>query len=66
MMTRAPTSSRYGPTFDCEPTLNDEQVLDFCRQGYLVLERVVEEEVNNRMMAFIDDPSPPSAAGNTG
>ena len=55
MTTGPPTSSRYGPTYDCEPTLNDEQILEFCRQGYLVLESVVDTEVNDRMMAFIDE-----------
>ena len=28
-------------TFDCEPTLTDSQVLEFCRQGYLLLRGVV-------------------------
>ena len=38
---------------DIEPTLNDTQVLEFCRQGYLMLENVVPYEVNKRVTAFI-------------
>ena len=33
-------------TTDCKPTLTDSQVLDFCRNGYLYLEGVVDDEVN--------------------
>lgn len=44
-----------GGTYDCEPTLNDQQVFEFCRKGYLVLEGVVEDEVNQRMMDFVDE-----------
>ena len=44
-----------GQLYDCEPTLSDEQVVDFCRQGMLVLERVVPDEINRRAMAFLDD-----------
>ena len=44
-----------GQTYDCEPTLNDQQVLDFCLKGYMCLEGVVGDAVNQRMMAFIDE-----------
>ncbi len=43
-----------GQLYDCEPTLSDEQVVDFCRQGMLVLERVVPDEINRRAMEFLD------------
>ena len=33
-------------THDCEPTLNDCEVLDFCRKGVLMLEGVVPDEIN--------------------
>ena len=33
--------------FDCEPTLKDSQVLEFCREGYLLLPGVVPEEINH-------------------
>ena len=40
--------------YDCEPTLDDEQVFEFCRKGYMSLEGVVKDEVNERTMAFCD------------
>ena len=39
--------------YDCEPTLNDRQVLDFCRNGYLVLPAVVPDDVNRRTVEFM-------------
>ena len=49
-------------TFECAPTLTNLQVLDFCRNGYLVLEGVVEDDVNQRVTEFLDtyDGSEPS------
>ena len=44
--------AQFGLPYDCEPTLNDAQVFDFCRKGYLILEGVVDDDVNRRMMAF--------------
>ena len=45
-------------TYDCEPTLNDAQVLEFCKRGYLLLEGVVPDEVNRHTIEFMDaDPS---------
>ena len=41
-------------THDCEPTLTDTQVLDFCRNGYFILKDVVEEDVNRRATEFCD------------
>src|SRR5689334_21504381 len=41
-------------TYDCEPTLTDSQVLDFCQKGFMVLEGVVPDEVNRRTLAFLD------------
>ena len=40
------SETMIGGTYDCEPTLNDQEVFEFCRKGYLVLEGVVEDEVN--------------------
>jgi hypothetical protein len=31
-------------THDCEATLTDSEMMDFCREGYLVLEAVVPED----------------------
>ena len=45
--------AQVGQTYDCEPTLNDQQVFKFCRQGYLMLEAVVGDDINQRMMEFI-------------
>ena len=42
--------------YDCEPTLNDRQVMDFCRNGYLVLPAVVDDEVNRRTVEFMAEP----------
>ena len=49
-------------TFDGEPTLNDTQVLDFCRDGYLMLPGVVPNEINQRSRDYLDGkiPSNPS------
>ncbi len=44
-------------TYDCEPTLTDTEVLDFCRKGFLMLEGVVPDEVNRRAFAFLDENS---------
>lgn len=44
-------------TFGCDPTLTDSHVLDFCRNGYLILEGVVDDEVNRKTMSYCDrDP----------
>lgn len=39
-------------TYDCEPTLTDSEVLEFCKRGYLKLEAVVPEEINARTREF--------------
>ena len=44
-------------TFDCEPTLTDSQVIEFCRRGYMVFEGVVPEEVNQRTTDFLEEHS---------
>ena len=47
-----------GTTHDCEPTLTDSQVLAFCQNGYMMLEAVVPDEINQRTLAYADqDPS---------
>lgn len=42
------------PTHDCPPTLNDTQVLEFCKNGFLMLDGVVSPEVNARTLAYLD------------
>ncbi len=41
-----------GELYNCNPTLTDQQVLDFCYQGFLKLEAVVPDEVNRRTVEF--------------
>lgn len=41
-------------TYDCEPTLTDQQIIEFCKYGYLMLEAVVPDEINKRVIAFCD------------
>ncbi|MDP7132970.1 MAG: hypothetical protein QF437_20915, partial [Planctomycetota bacterium] len=41
-------------TYDCAPTLTDSEVLEFCKNGYLMLEGVVPEEVNRRTLEYVD------------
>ena len=42
-------------TYDCKPTLTDEDVVDFCKQGFLILENVVPDEVNLRTTEFLTE-----------
>ena len=44
-----------GQLYDCESTLTDEQVVDFCRKGMLILEGVVPDRINRQSMEFLDD-----------
>ena len=41
-------------TFDCKPTLTDTQVLEFCRNGYLILRGVVSDEINQRTCDYLN------------
>ena len=45
-------------TFDCEPTLTDTQVLQFCRDGFLTLEGVVPDEINQRSRDYLRGKTP--------
>ena len=54
-------SSLADEQYDCMPTLNDRQVMDFCKNGYLMLDGVVPDEVNRRVVEFLnkhDSPEP--------
>ena len=46
--------NRQDRTFDCDPVLADSQVLEFCRQGYLLLQGVVSDEINQRTCDYLD------------
>ena len=39
-------------TIDAEPTLNDHDVLEFCKNGFFLLENVIDESINQRTMEF--------------
>lgn len=41
-------------TFDCNPTLTDTQVLEFCKHGAIVLEGVVPDKINQQTYAYLD------------
>ena len=49
---------REGWTFDCEPTMTDSQVLQFCRDGCLMLRGVVPDEINQRSCDWLDGKIP--------
>ena len=42
-------------THDCPPTLTDTQVIDFCQNGFVLLEAVVPDEINRRVYEFLDE-----------
>ena len=48
-----------GATYDCKPTLNDRQMIDFCRNGYLKLDGVVPDDVNCRVVEYLDKHDSP-------
>ena len=39
--------------YNCEPTLTDTQVLEFCKNGFLMLEEVIPEDINRRTFDFM-------------
>jgi hypothetical protein len=41
-------------TYDCPPTLNDTQVLEFCKKGFLMLEGVVPAEINTQTNEYLE------------
>ena len=43
-------------TANCEPTLNDHDVWAFCKKGYHVLEGVVSDKINTKVLEFLDAP----------
>ncbi len=51
MERRAP----YGECYDCEPTLSDVEVIEFCKNGYLMLEGVVPEAINRKTIRYLDE-----------
>ena len=45
--------------FDCNRPLSDRRVVDFCRNGYLKFDGVVPDDVNRRVVEFLDRPDSP-------
>ena len=45
-------------TFTCDPTLTDTQVLEYCRNGYLLLNGVVPDEINQRTCDYMNGKIP--------
>src|SRR5713101_3495682 len=42
------------PTYECQPTLNDTQVLEFCKKGFLMLDGIVPAEINLRAVDYLE------------
>ena len=41
--------------YNCHPTLTDSEVFDFCKTGYLMLENVVADDINQRTTNYIEE-----------
>ena len=41
--------------YNCQPTLTDSEVFDFCKTGYLMLENVVADDINQRTTHYIEE-----------
>lgn len=44
----------YNKKVDCPPTLTDQEVIDFCRNGYLMLKGVVSDDINRKVLNFLE------------
>lgn len=44
--------------FDATPTMTDSQVLEFCRDGHLLLKGIVPDEINQRARDWLDGKLP--------
>src|SRR5947207_3412759 len=42
-------------TETCKPTLNDRDVVEFCKNGYVIVKAVVPDQVNRRACAYADE-----------
>jgi hypothetical protein len=57
------TSPALATIWDCAPSLDDEGILEFIRNGYLILPGVVNDDTNRRVLAYLEkdhstEPSP--------
>ncbi|MBI4531399.1 MAG: phytanoyl-CoA dioxygenase family protein [Candidatus Latescibacteria bacterium] len=44
----------YNETYDCPPTLTDQQMIDFCRNGFMIFPGVVPDEINRQVVDYLD------------
>ena len=44
-----------GETHDCPPTLDDQGVIDFCRNGFLIFPGVVSDKINQQVVDYLDN-----------
>lgn len=44
----------YGQLHNCQPTLDDTQVIAFCRDGYLKLDSVIDNDINRKVINYIE------------
>ena len=42
-------------THDCKPTMTDQEVIDFCKNGYVMLKQIVPDQLNQKTMAYLDE-----------
>ena len=42
-------------TYDCLPTLNHTQVMEFCKNGFLMLDGVVSEDINQKTLEYVNE-----------
>ena len=40
---------------DCPPTLDDQGVIDFCRDGFVIFPGVVPDEINSKAIDYVDN-----------
>ena len=44
--------------YDCEPTLTDRKVIEFCKHGFIALEGVISDEVNKQTLESLNARPP--------
>ena len=40
-------------TFNCGSSLGDNEVLDFCRNGYLIFENIISDDTNKKTLDYL-------------
>ncbi len=44
-----------GALYDCPPTLDDDEVIEFCKNGYILIEAAVPDDINQRVLDYTDE-----------